>query len=503
MLPPVIEFIPGKAIQLSDVFLAQCRARDFWRRSDRGRWDYADGFDARANPVLPRHPREPGDRHTIRKSMSTPRRYPRQIIDRYNDHVFRQPIKRQQADDATPYGQFLTDADGCGTPLPTMMRRATRLAQVEGQAYLLADTNVSGIFQSLAQDQSATKRGIMRIVTPDQVVAWDDWEGQVYRAAIMFRDEDQRDFLWVVDQTTAQRIEIELTLAVESTAGSSGQRATMIRVMSVGQTMPHQYGGCPLVRMCPNWEADGTMGDDSQCAPLAESQRRLLNLESMLWEELAGSTFTMPIFIGVSPEDLKASIGSDLAVGPGMALCLPNDKAQFVKFGGDPAQAQSLRESIQNEIGELYRVAGLSPGNPLAAGAPESGVAKAFAFNEIEARLSALADAAEHAENLVVKRLSAGFSWADAPDPAEYPRSFDVPDLAGELDYTIRLVTAAGVPDVLRKKAWGNFASVSMTLSPDDQAELQAELDEQTEQRKSVEASPFVGGKPDDEDAKQ
>jgi hypothetical protein len=156
------------------------------------------------------------------------------------------------------------------------------------------------------------------------------------------------------------------------------------------------------------------------------------------------------------------------------------------KLGADVAQAASLREQLNYEIQEMYRAAGLSSGSPTQVAQPESGVAKAFAFNEIEARLSAIGSAAEHAENLVLQRaLGDGY-----PGDATYPTTFDAPDLSAELDYLIRILTAP-VASVLKEAAQKTYAAKAFSLTPEEQTEFCRQIEESTEQAQAVNASPF------------
>jgi hypothetical protein len=165
-----------------------------------------------------------------------------------------------------------------------------------------------------------------------------------------------------------------------------------------------------------------------------------------------------------------------------MALCLPGNGSVapgVAKISADTAQAESIRKSLAYEFGELYRAAGLAPGNPTEAGQPESGVARAFAFNEVEAALAGLAEAAERAENLAVRRLSAdaGFPY---PGDADWPDDFAPADLAADLEYTIRVITSP-LPVVLKDEQVRRFAGNAYALKPEQLAALSAELEQAAE----------------------
>ncbi len=468
-------FVVGKPLPRHDAYAAQVQARSFWCRSYWADFAFASGVDAAGLAILPQHKRETDERYNVRRSMAKARKYARAIVDRYNDHANRIPAKRQDAVGGTPYADLLLDATGAGMSLATFMRRAMRWAQVERCSYVLADANVEGVYLSAAQEAAAGKRGVLRLVRADQVIWWADWQGQVDEALITFVDRGGAMFAWYVTASTVQRIDYGTVDGAE-------------KITAIGPALPHSYGGCPLVRYEPETNDGMEAANDSQAAPLAESMKRILNLDSWLNEELANGTFTTVVFLGVDKDQVQ-----DVVVGAGKALCIPGtgDRAPSIDtLGSDPAQADSLRTERAEEIAELYRVAGLSPGNPTEAAAPESGVAKAFAFNEVEARLSALADAAEATENLAIKRLAAGFGW-EYPGDANWPDSFATPDLAAELEVAIRTSTSP-LPQVLKDEQTRKYAAAAFRLTPENQKRLDDEIAQSAVDTAARAADPFT-----------
>jgi hypothetical protein len=457
-----MDIAPGKPVPLHDEYRRGALARDFWRRSDRCRSDYAAGNDANARPILPRHPRETDTRHLDRIGAAIGRPFVRAIISRYNDFTCREPATRPDAVGA--YGEVYTDATGTGVDLPTLMRRTLRQAQVAGVAYLLCDATDAGGYLSAAEEQAAGRRGVLQPIDPDQVLNWTDWRGELVEALIALRDPAGAPYLWHVTPTTVQRIEVD----DQGTPDPGRWKVTG----QASEPMPHTAGGCPLVRLRP-------LGDDphagSQAEPIAESQKRICYLDSLLLEELAGITFTATVLLGVD----AATIPANAFTAPGGLVCLPPNNGtvpSVAKISADTAQAESLRKSLDRELSELYRVAGLAAGNPTQVGQPESGVARAFAFNEVEALLSGLADAAERCENIAVRRLSGMHGWP-YPGDANWPDSFTVADFATDLEQVIRLETG-GAPDVLVDQSWRDFAGAHYSLTPEQTAELDEELTE-------------------------
>lgn len=466
-MPP--DLFVGKPLPCHSAYSAQAQARGFWRHSDRARWNYATGIDASGAPILSPHEREPQgtkSRFERRQRQAIVRPYTRSIIDRFTDHVCRHEATRPEP--SGTYGKLVEDATGNGTTLPKLMRRALRRAQVEGVSYLLADSSSEGLFTTAAEAAAAGKRPVLRLVPADQVLWWREWQGELVEALILFRDRDGKPFGWLVSDREQTRI----------TLGQDKTGATV--VVEIQPPTPHKYGGCPLVRLMPDLGGEGDedcAGESSQAAPIAESQKRICLLDSLLLEEIQSITFTTTVLLGVSADQVK-----DVAVGPGMALCLPGGTGSqpgVDKISADTAQAESIRKSLGYELGELYRAAGLAPGNPIEVGQPESGVSKAFAFNEVEARLAALADAAEHAENLAIRRLSADGAFP-YPGDSDWPDDFAPADLAADLEYTIRVLTSP-LPQVIKDEQVRRYAGEAFDLQPEQQQELNAELDAPTD----------------------
>ncbi len=463
-MPPAIEIgkeLPRNTGEGQD-YNIQANARAFWRLSDQASHTYAHGLDAIGNPVLRRLPAEEPDDFEWRQSMAVSPRHVSSIVSLFNSIVMREEAERADGPEGSAFAELHLNADGMGTPLALLMGMQLRMAQVEGVSYVLADTTASESYSSIAEQMGAAVRPIIQRVSADQVLWWNDWRGQVVEAIIILEDKNGKEFGWYTNETHQQRIEI--------TREKTGTNGWSLKVMGLGPLTAHTYGGCPLVRINPTFGSQDAPGNDSQAAPIAEAQKLITGYRSLEAIEVYKSTFTMYALLGVSPEQVGTK-----NTGSGRVLCLPQGTG-VVRMGSDPAQATSIRESIAQTTSSMLLVAGLSPGNPLQTGSPESGVAKAYKFNEVEARLSALADAGEQAENLVRKRALAGVGAQDYGD-CNWPDTFMSPDLTGDLDYTIRLLTSP-LPAVLKEEQTRLFAQGAFDLEEDDQRELNTQIEQ-------------------------
>jgi hypothetical protein len=187
-------------------------------------------------------------------------------------------------------------------------------------------------------------------------------------------------------------------------------------------------------------------------------------------EETHNVTFTQWVATGVSPDELK-----DMQAGSNRVLCIPDPNGKMQSVGADPAQAKSIQDQIQDETANLFRVAGVNF-DAQAGGGAESGIAKAFKFNDLAANLAALAGAVETAENRVFALLADAWSWPAAPS-AKYADDFNLPDFAGELESLTASLVATEIPATIRRKLVDRFASRNLTLTDEERAALDAEMD--------------------------
>lgn len=492
MAGPVFEV--GKAFKPRKEYNAQALARAFWRLSDAASHQYPDGMDALGQAVVPKLPAEDPEDYAWRRTMAVSPRHVRSIINLFNSIVCRTPATRETPKEGTPAAQLYTDADGSGCPLPELMRKTLRTAQVEGLCYLMADTNnTEGSQVTVAEKMAEKARPYVVRILPDQVLWWQDWQGKVIRAVILCQDKDGEEFLWHVSETHVQRVEVKR---------SGGPMGRQLKVTKVGPELPHTYGGCPLVRLLPNLGDDGDNdgtepGSDSQAAPIAEEQRCIVGLRSLELMEVHRSTYTMHALIGVDPASLmpvKNANGQQVSArqqaGPGRVLCLPQNAA-VAKMGSDATQAESIRQSIRDRVQSMLIVAGLSPGNPLQAGQPESGAAKAYKHNETEARLSALADASQDAENLVVSRALEGVGAEPMESPASWPDTFMSPDVDAMVERTIRIVTAT-IPESIKRAQLKELATDGYGITGEAAKTLDTEIDQSLADAKEKAAASFI-----------
>lgn len=459
-MPP--DFVVGKPLPEHPNFSSDKTARAFWRLSYRCGRDYRDGLDSHGEPILIKHEREKEDAYRRRKRIAKPHNHCGPILRRYNDFVFRTPAVRAEASEGSTYAMLLADADGHGTSLETFMRRALLKAAIDREVYLLPDSNrrAEDAAMTMAQARERGVRPYLRTIDADCVVWWRDRDGCLCEAVALMEDDAGKTFARYYTERFSQDIQLRKTDGISP-----------IRVIdSIGSEAAHSYRRIPLVRLRPLFDTDEQGSGESQISPLAELQHGIFNFLSLHSEELYGNTYSQMVLTGVSASEVK-----DAEVGNSRLLCVPNAQAKLEVIGGDPAQAATITARIEGEQRELYRIAGITTGDPTAGpGNVESGIAKAFRFNDLAANLSALADATEDAENAAVAAILTA-QGEDIPDPAQYPNDFDLPDLAADLEMAIR-AAASPLPQILKAKVVQRFADRNVQLDDAEKTALAAEL---------------------------
>ena len=442
---------PGDPVPLSDEWKRLSQPRKFWDASyEASGLEYFSAGDLTGGSILPKHENESDKRYDRRKQSAMVRPLVRHLVDRYVDHVCRQSPQRTAAGMAS---LLLADTNGRGKSLHNLVRADLTSAMIYGVAYALIDNAAAGVYGTAAQEQAAGARPIVRDIEPQQVIWERLWEDDVVEAIIVMVDREGSPFLWMVNEEVSQRV----TLTGEEDNPASW------RVKEVEEPVAHKYGGCPLVR------AELGSEDSPVAGPWCEAQRRIAVLETLLLEELYSVTFTTHVFTNISKDTL-----SQLTVGSGMAVCLaPQENGAtpgFGKLSADVAQAGSLRDQLAYEVNELYRSAGLLAGSATQVGQPESGVARAFAFNEIEARLASLAEVAEGFERRITERAAAGFGFAPA-EPVKWPREFAPLDLSSAVEAAGSL-KINGAPPVLIASAWEKLARHALQIEAGSERDL-------------------------------
>lgn len=442
-------------------------ARAFWRASFRCARGYLSAKDTSGQAILIPHEREEADSYARRLRFTRPRNFVGPTLRRYNAIIFRKaPVRDAKAG---VYTDFAAKATASGGPLDAFMAEALLAAMVDRESYILPEVQGgTPAAPTVAAVRAAGTRPVVCLINADAVLDVEEEQGgqSLARALVRMTRADGVPVLRLYERTTYT----DFLLDEASAEGTAG-----VTLVITGQLPPvvHGYQQCPLVRLRPQLDPFGYLpgggSGDSVAGPLAESQMAINNLLSLLNEEICNVTFSQMIVMGVSADQFK-----DQKVGTTRLLCCPNPGGSVETLGADPAQAQSIRDSIVDEVANLLRVAGLGSAETITA--PQSGLALAFRYNDLATIVSALATACEDAEETLARVLAGGWGFEAPPRPQYQGKDPELPDYPGETQTLLAVLTAAGIPAVLREKAAERFASRNLPLSEADMARLRKEL---------------------------
>jgi hypothetical protein len=460
----------GKALPAHPSYDDDVQARKFWRASFRAGRKYQDATDSRNKPILIQHERESKADYDLRKRTTPVRDYTGTIIRRYNDFVFRRE-PQIEADGAA--SEFAGDVDGRGTSAVQFFRRRLKVAQVDGIAFVLAEArNVSAPQMTIAQARAAGARQVLVPIDADAVIDWERYDGSLLAARVML--SDQAGNYCMEYDANGNRRRIEITKA-----------ANWWTVEAIGPWEATGYGMLPLVDLWPSFDDLGT--DDvnghgeSQASPIAEAQRAVYNITSLLSAEMYDNTFTQHVLFGA--DDSQFSAGTDrepskrdpaVDWGTKRLLCMPDPAGKLEKAGSDVAQADSLRATIAAYEDALYMAAGVSNQQQMAQA--QSGIALAFRNNDLSATLSALASAVEGCFRRCMS-LVAGVAGGE-PAAIALSDDYEPGDFAQELQSVISAMMTPALPGTFKRRIAQRFATRHFPdLSDDDVDLLEGEID--------------------------
>lgn len=420
---------------------------------------YSRGVDGEGVPILRQHEREEDDDYKRRVQTAVPICMVGPILRRFNDFVFRKPaITDDQFD------EFYADVDGQSTDSEEFMIAGTLEAQIQGVSYILVDGTSNGEEKSQAQAETDGDRVVWRHVTADQVIQWRWFNGQLVEAAFLQMDKQGNDFVVWMNDTEVQRTPVTIKvndggLLITVPKDTEGH-------LILGEVMSHGHASIPLIPIKPNFGLQL-----SQAAALSEMQKSVARLRSLLDEEIANNTFTQTYVIGESAANVQR-----LTVGTKEAVFFPNPLTKVDHKGADPAQADSIRRSIDADVQELHRTAGIAS-DAGEAGPVESGVAKAFKFNDLAAILKSLATAAEQAQRKAEKLTAVVLGIPDDYAPVVYPDEFLMPIYEKELNEVI-IAIQSPIPQVLKKQAVNRFVTRNSNLNEEDKLKLEQQIED-------------------------
>lgn len=195
----------------------------------------------------------------------------------------------------------------------------------------------------------------------------------------------------------------------------------------------HDFGRCPWICFKPPFPIED----------IAELNRALFNMNSLLDEELYNCTFTQKWVTGAKPEEVKGTEG-----GTGNTLVIPSPEANVGVFGAVAGQATALMDRVNHLRDAIYMIVSMESTNTK--NAAETAEKKKRDLEALYTMLVQIVKSIEYVEN----ELLVGLELIE-PDDTEgqttYDRKFDVNSIAELQEEIEKLAMMPFVPPTLKR----------------------------------------------------
>jgi hypothetical protein len=398
-------------------------------------------------PIIHKLECEEAKDHTARCKQTPTRSYVSTILSRYNSAVFKNEPSRQSESEVIQ--QLFVNADGYGNDINSVMKKALLESQKFQSVFLMADSSASDTeILTISQKQSSGIYPYIRTINAESVINYFEVEDKLIEAIVLLENDEGNLFARWMNESDFIDIELE---------------EKSLRVSSIGEAYSHGYPDIPLVEIEPFGSA--------QALPIAYSQRTIVNILSLLQQELTDSVFSKYILSGVRlPED--ESGGSKKINWSGKRLVVLEDAAAKLQLlGADHGAADSLRKEIEQEETQMYYSAGF--GKPNVEPTNVSGLSRLIALEDFFNVCNDLKTAIEQAENKIGELIASkeGTEWI----PTVYSTKY-IADDSGEALQKLRDLLALPLPQTFKSLAIKEYINAFYNVSEKDMAIIEQEL---------------------------
>lgn len=449
-------------------------------------------------------------RKEFRERKKRAYRFPhsREVISLVNKYVFKGTIERKDAKSLPPHiKEFWGASTLMKRPITDFMDTVSVWTSCLGRIWIVVDNNVPAGVRSEA-DRKATKgRTYAYFLKPHQVYDFAyDSDGEL---EWFLNGEFHRDDSDPLNSTGAvtERFRLwtkEFWAVIEVTGPKNDKKA---KVVDKGE---HKLGIVPI------FPADHLSTDELYKAPgliedVAYMDRTVTNYLSNLDVIIQDQTFSQLAipFQGLLPtagneddDEENEELNQIQQMGHNRVFAFNAEGGSAPTFiSPDVKQAGMIISAVTKIVGEIYHsigMAGERTKEDNAAGIDNSsGVAKAYDFEKLNAMLAAKARSLQNVEKNLVRMVNAWNSdvreLEQTEDLVTYPQTFDVRNLADEMDNAQRL-SVMNAPKKLRRAQMLRLAK-KMFPQADDK-ELKAIADDIEKEWLEEPPMDLMGGPP-------
>ena len=361
----------------------------FWRVSFQVDKNYVDEKDGRGQNIIWKELCEKTYEYELKKSKTAIRPYAGSIIQKFRNYVFRnKPLRQELPED------FFFNVDLHGSTLDDFFSSVLLDAQIDGASYVLPDSTgvMKDKIMTLAQSRERNDRGFLRKINRLSVINWKKVDGFLTEAIVMMEDEEGNPFARYIDDEFYADISLD-----EET----------LKVKEIGELYPHGFSRIPLIECTTEFFPGG-----SQMSALAWSQKQIHNYLAQLGIEVGENTFTrFLLMLDRVERDPEGEVRDyDILLGPKRINVVETGggaNADLKSVGNASVdQADSIRKTLENEIDNLFVIAGLgSPDALVGKGEVRSGIAIELETNDLQVNLDSLTREIESVENESIRML--------------------------------------------------------------------------------------------------
>ena len=410
-----------------------------------GQGGYALGY------YLIRHPRESDDKYFRRRQLAVYPNFTRKIVEVFMGFLWKQAPSRE-VDDL--YTQFMTNADGAGSKLDSLLASYQRLAMILGTVYVIVDKS---------QEQSETRANqalpYLALRLKEQLVSEDKDSSGAWES-VTFSEVD--------DGQTQYRTFTRTGWVLSKKADGSD-------IIDQGVYL---LGRVPVVRLHIAKPLNPTDSkSQSWVYDLANLNWDLYNARSELRELFRAQTFAilaLPVVDDNERERLK-----DMTISTENALTYNPSGGGAPQFIAPPADPVKLyMEMIAGTVEDIYKVANLE----FVGGVQQSGVALSFHFQEANSSLRSMAEQCETAEAEIAALI---YAWQGQTFNGNiaYANEFNMTDLNQAISTAMDTVTLGmggefdkALKKRLAKQILGNDTAPSTMAAIDTEIDAQGDL---------------------------
>lgn len=374
------------------------------------------------------HPKERVEDYNRRINMSYYYNFCAPILDIYSDHLFKQPVLVDFAEIESTIQEVRDDIDKQGSSIPEFRKQVADMAQLYGHCFVIVDSpKVTSTEQIKTRLDQIEERAFpyLSLYSPQDILNWSlDEYGSPYWVIVReTRDENANvmDFKPGCEKETYYRLWMR-----------DGWMLFNDHYELIDEGV-YDLGEVPIVCVfAKKSKKSRNFLGISDLADISFISRDIYNASSELRQILRDQTFAFLAVQGTSDEY------SDLQIGTGKGLLYPEGRNAPVYVSPPSDNATIYFDHIDRQITKIYQIAKLDSGGVSAKASSvkadgQSGVSKAWDFNQTNSALSTKSGYLEDAE-LRIWQLFAKWEGKDFTGSVQYPNEFSISSLTDDLN---------------------------------------------------------------------